>query len=160
MLLWCLPLWVHSRKTADCSQTNGMENILKLNITAFMVHVFVCVLIPIMSFEEERTVILLQEPETRQEKQSCEQARGCASQLPTSTLGEGLRQPVAPGATRELVWQCGSAAAPPFLACLLHLSQGRAGSARRNLGRLATRSSRLDLGHNWNDSRSAISPMT
>lgn len=68
MLLWCLPLCVHSRKTADCSQTNGMENILKLNITAFMVHVHVCVLIPIMSFEEERTVILLQEPETRRNK--------------------------------------------------------------------------------------------
>lgn len=67
MLLWCLPLCVHSRKTADCSQTNGMENILKLNITAFMVHVHVCV-IPIMSFEEERTVILLQEPETRRNK--------------------------------------------------------------------------------------------
>lgn len=125
-----------------------------------MVHGHVCVLISVMSFEEERTVILLRESETRKEKQSCEQAGGCASQLHTSTLGEGLRQPMRTGAARELVWQCGSTAAPPFLACLLHLSLRRAGLARRNLDRLATRSSRLDLGRNWTDSRSAISPMT
>ena len=80
-----------------------------------------------MSFEEERTVILLRESETR-EKQSCEQAGGCASQLPTSTLGEGLRQPVGTGEAcgdggsqrvGVAVWvHCGSSlpglSAPPF----------------------------------------------
>ena len=105
-------------------------------------------------------ILLLLESETRKEKQSREQAGGCASQLPTSTLGEGLRQPVGTGAARELVWQCGPTAAPPFLACPLHLSLRRAGLARRNSDRLAARSSRLDLGHNWTDSRSAISTMT
>ena len=53
-------------------------------------------------------MILLQELETRKEKQTREQARGCVSQLPTSTpcLGEGLRQPLAMGETRGLGWQC------------------------------------------------------
>ena len=68
---------------------------------------------------------------------------------------------MAPGATRELVWQCGSTAAPPFPVCGLSAPPfpWKSRISQEKL-RLATRSSRLDLGHNWTDSRSAISPMT
>lgn len=37
--------------------------------------VYECVLIPIKCFEEAETVILLEEPERRKEKQTCEQDR-------------------------------------------------------------------------------------